>query len=215
MPEKLLRRSTGSEQELTCNNQVRLRHRYERPVNLSCIFARLLNHLTMSQHQQTMESARLTENVWFSIMALNMRVNGMKMVRSMEKGCKFGLMVHSMKDTGSMIRQMEEADLFMLTVMFITENGRMIRLMATDVITTLMEQSTKDTGLKTSNTDAAKKYGPTMLVTKENTKMEKNTAKANSYGLMAQPTVVTLWTTTSKERVPTHGLMAENTVELG
>ena len=61
----------------------------------------------------------------------------------------------------------------------ITVNGRMIKHTAMEFTTTLMVQSTKVTGLRISNMAKAKKFGQTMLATKESTKKVKSMELVN------------------------------------
>ena len=72
--------------------------------------------------------------------------------------------------------------------MFTTENGKMIRLMVTASTITQTALDTKVSGLRTNNTEGARKFGQTALNTKVTIKKERNTETENSTGLMDRHT---------------------------
>lgn len=121
-----------------------------------------------------------------------MKASGIVKAARMAEAYKFGLMDLFTKATGRTIRQMAEEDLFMLMEMFTTENGKTTRLMALVFTITLMELDTKVNGLKTNSTVRVRKSGQTTLATRAITRKVRNTDTANSFGLMAQPTLVLL-----------------------
>ena len=137
-----------------------------------------------------------------------MRASGTRWVVRTDEAPKSGSMARSMKDTGAPIKPMVEADLFTLTVTCIMENGKMTKPMVTANIIIQTELGTKVTGLKMHNTAKAKRYGLTMLLTKEAIAMARSTATANSCGLTIQHTLVNLLRTTSMVKVFTPGPMA-------
>lgn len=98
----------------------------------------------------------------------------------------------------------------MLMAIFITVTGKMIKLTDMVFTTTLMAQNTKGSGLRISNTAEEKKFGQTTLAMRESTKMERNTVKVSSTGLMAQPILETLSTTTLRAEAFTLGVTAED-----
>ena len=103
-------------------------------------------------------------------MELDTRVNGMRQqTREMERDIRYGLMAHSMRDTGRMTRLMVEVDLFMLMEMSMRVNGKMIKHMDMESTCTQMVLNTKDIGGKTSNTVKAKRHGQTEPATKVTT----------------------------------------------
>jgi len=81
--------------------------------------------------------------------------------------------------------------------MFTTENGKMIRLMVTAYTITPTVLDTKVNGLKTNNTEEAKKFGQTALNTKVTIKKERNTETENSTGPTDLPTLDNSLITTS------------------
>jgi hypothetical protein len=80
---------------------------------------------------------------------------------------------------------------------------------------TLMVPDMKDSGLKINNTEKVRKYGQMAPATKASTKMVRNTATGNSFGLTAQLIRVILLITTFTAQASTPGLMVVNTTVNG
>lgn len=148
-------------------------------------------------------------------MELNTKVNGTNKGKRTAEEFKFGLMAHSTKDIGLTIRLMEKDVLSTLMETCITANGKMIKHMATVFTTTLMALDTRASGLRTSSTELAKKFGPTALNMKVSIRKVKSTAMVSSTGQTVQPTQDNLSTTTFMVTVSTHGLMDADSTVLG
>ena len=128
---------------------------------------------------------------------------------------KFGWMVQDMKVTGRITRQMAEEDLFTQMAMFMKENGRMIKLMGKECTPMLMDQDTRVTGVRTSNTDKELRNGQMVLLTKVNTTRVKSMEEALLHGLTNPHLPVSSKTTILMVMVFMSGLMAECTRETG
>jgi hypothetical protein len=149
-------------------------------------------------------------------MELIMKVNGILLMRlGMDVAIRFGLMEVFMKVTGKMIKLTEGDALFTRMGMFITVSGRTTRLMVTVATITLMEQSTRANGLKTSNMVMARRSGQTMPAMKVNTKTAKSTAKDSFCGLMDRPIQVTFSRITSTAKECTRGRTVVGTADNG
>ena len=70
---------------------------------------------------------------------------------------------------------------------YMKENGKMTKHTVLANISILTDHCTRAFGKKISNTDMAKKSGPTVLNLRDIIKKARNTVKARLYGLMAQP----------------------------
>jgi flagellar motor switch protein FliM len=86
-------------------------------------------------------------------------------------------MVHAMKVTGRTTKLMEWVNSFMQMVMCTRAIGSTIKRMGRELTHTLMELSTMEIGLMTSNMDGAWSLGPMELNMRANTRMERKTAK--------------------------------------
>jgi hypothetical protein len=98
-------------------------------------------------------------------------------------------------------------DSFWQMGMCMKENGKTTKLMAMECITTLMEQSTKDTGSMTSKRARAKSNGLTIVAFRALTKMARSMAKEGSFGLMVHATKEIGSTTRCMGRACLPGLM--------
>lgn len=85
----------------------------------------------------------------------------------------------------------------------------MIKRKGTASTITLMEQSTKANGTKTTSTAKARKSGPTANVTKESTSSDRKKVKASMLGPTVAPTKANGETTQSTASASTIGLMVE------
>jgi hypothetical protein len=144
-------------------------------------------------------------------MELCTTANGQKTVFDMEKELKHGKTVVSIQDTGREIRLLVKEDLYMLMEMLMKAIGIMIRLRAEALMSTLIMQSTLETGKKTDNTATELKLGLIMQNTKETTNTARSMESAHLNGQMAHLILVNFSTIISMEKVSIPGQITEFT----
>lgn len=126
-------------------------------------------------------------------MGLNTRESGIFIqIKDTVVDIKFGVMDLYTKATGSKIKLTVVGDLSMQMEISMMAIGKMTKLMVLESTLTLTEQSTKESGLTTSNTGQVKKSGQTVLSTKVITNLEKKTGLESFYGLIDHPMRETL-----------------------
>ena len=92
-------------------------------------------------------------------------------------------MDHFTRDGGLTTKLMVKVDLSTQMVMCTMDSGKMIRLTDMESIVIWMEQSTKATGKKTSNTATVLKLGQMALDMRVSTLLARNTVLVDSLGL--------------------------------
>lgn len=126
-------------------------------------------------------------------MGLNTRESGIFIqIKDTVVDIKFGVTDLYTKATGSKIKLTVVGDLSMQMEISMMAIGKMTKLMVLESTLTLTEQSTKESGLTTSNTGQVKKSGQTVLSTKVITNLEKKTGLESFYGLIDHPMRETL-----------------------
>jgi hypothetical protein len=128
----------------------------------------------------------------------------------MDRESRSGLMDPCMKASGTKIKPMEWEDSFIRMGMSMKENGLVIKLMGLVFTLTWMEQSTLDSGRKTSSTDKEKRVGQMVQCTKETISKERNKDKETSNGQMALYTLASSSTIILRALESTDGLMEED-----
>jgi hypothetical protein len=114
---------------------------------------------------------------------------------------KSGPMALSTRDGGRTTRPTERVVSFTLTEIFMMDPGRMIKLMDSASTNTSMEQDTRATGRKTSNTERELRHGPMEPVTRETMSKARSMVRENSPGPMGAHTKASSLRITSKEKV--------------